>query len=723
MRSWEDYKMVEKFKSIESELKTTYYNSEDDTINDFLVPVLKRCKKYNRETYSFSSAIFSLINHALSDLIENECEINYIVGFEIEEKDMQAIEKGLRDDFGIIEDNIKSEFGDIENFINNLDKPGRDIYKHRLTMLSYLISKKLLKIKVGFVSKKGRIKNPSKFKFHPKVMIFEDFSGDKLVANGSTNESFGAHAHNEESFDLFKSWNKETFEYYKRHIDKFEDFWNNKCENIKTIEVNKIIENDLLKNYKNKVGNKKDLIRIEKELNKIFEKDSIKEEKFSLWNHQSEVINNWFKEGLKGIIKFATGAGKTITALSAMDKLSNENKRLITIITTPYKALSEQWYEEAVNQFHDYEVLLAYENQDKWYSRANLIVNSYNMEINNKVLIITVNKTFGEKSFQNVIKKIEGDGLIIVDEVHHFGSELLSRSLPLQFKYRLGLSATPERYLDQKGTKRILTYFGKILSPNFTLNEALQKGILSNYKYHPIIVELIKDEKGGYWNVSEKIQRIWEKYSDNDTRLEKSESLINKRNEILNTASQKIIKLRNLLLKLNPQSIDNTLIYCHNFSHLKKVASLLFELKLSNARITSRESNFEERKHSFDLFKNKRRQVLLAINCLDEGIDIPATNTAFILASSANPKQFIQRRGRLLRKMRDKDNKVIEKDVNIYDFISFPPLNSKGSLPSYEREIILKEIKRIKEFSELALNKDEALKTIENYLKKIKLDF
>jgi superfamily II DNA or RNA helicase len=723
------------FKDIEDQIKPTYYTSDDDSIKDFMVPILKRCKYYKRESFSFSSGIFSLINDALPDMIDNGCKIEYIVGFDIGDEEKKAMSEGLENNGDLVEKKIKEQFGNIENVINGLSKRGRDVFKYRLSILSYLISKRLLKLKVGFVSNKWGIKSTRNHLYHPKIMIFEDFEGNVIVAPGSPNESLAAHARNEESFDVFKGWNKGSdLERIRIHCEKFKDNWENNKETIQTISIDKILNNDILSKYKKNISGKsrEEIIKIDNELNKLWKeeisvnKEDYKDEEFTvkLWDHQKEVIEDWRLNKYKGIIKFATGAGKTLTALTAISRLSNEKEnQLFTIIATPYQALSEQWYEETCKKFPEYKIVLAYDNRHIWEDKVNRLVNSYNLGINKNIIIITVNQTFSLEPFQNILKKIRGDKLIIADEVHHFGSKSLMEKLPYSFDFRMGLSATPERYGDPQGTSRILNYFGKILSPEFTLKDALKKGILSQYKYHPIITELKKDEEGGYWEISKKIQEIWDREENNERKMEKSKDLFNDRNEILNTASQKLIKLSELLLELNPQKIKDTLIYCHQIKHLEKVSSILFDLNISNARITSREPSPKERQNSFKLFKEDQRQVLLAVNCLDEGIDIPAIDTGFILASTANPKQFIQRRGRLLRKMRDETGKEIKKDVNIYDFISFPPLSSEKPLLDYEKEVIFKEIERIKEFSELAENKKEALEIIEKYLKKVNYGF
>ena len=117
----------------------------------------------------------------------------------------------------------------------------------------------------------------------------------------------------------------------------------------------------------------------------------------------------------------------------------------------------------------------------------------------------------------------------------------------------------------------------------------------------------------------------------------------------------------------------------------------------------SRELN--ERKIIKENFEKGYLQGIVAIKCLDEGVNIPNIKTVFILASTTNPKEYIQRRGRVLRKTKDIDKEFAE----IYDFITLPrELDSVQYLTKeqlkLELSLVKKEILRMEEFSRLAIN-------------------
>ena len=113
------------------------------------------------------------------------------------------------------------------------------------------------------------------------------------------------------------------------------------------------------------------------------------------------------------------------------------------------------------------------------------------------------------------------------------------------------------------------------------------------------------------------------------------------------------------------------------------------------------ENTLEERENIRQQFEKGELQGLVAIKCLDEGIDIPEIRQAVILASSGNPHQFIQRRGRVLRPLPQK------KQAIIYDMIVLPPDLDRATW-EVERNLLRKELKRFVEFAKIAQNAEEA---------------
>jgi superfamily II DNA or RNA helicase len=305
--------------------------------------------------------------------------------------------------------------------------------------------------------------------------------------------------------------------------------------------------------------------------------------------------------------------------------------------------------------------------------------------------------------------------LIIGDEAHNLGSPKLEESLPRNVGLRLALSATPERYFDDDGTQSLLDYFGPVLQPEFNLQDAIAQGALVHYIYNPVLVELTDFESIAYLKLTKKIGRSL-LYKDRDTgetgdfeENEDIKSLLIQRARLVGTAENKLTALQELMK--NRRGTTHTLFYCsdgsqeigerYSLRQLKAVAQILGgELGYKVSTYTANTS-LEEREILRRQFESGELQGLVAIRCLDEGVDIPAIKTAVILSSSGNPRQFIQRRGRVLRPHPGKER------ATIFDMIVLPPDLDRETI-EVERNLLKKELKRFVEFADLADNAGEA---------------
>ncbi len=298
--------------------------------------------------------------------------------------------------------------------------------------------------------------------------------------------------------------------------------------------------------------------------------------------------------------------------------------------------------------------------------------------------------------------------MIVGDEAHHLGSPRLESSLPRNIGLRLALSATPERYFDEEGTEALLDYFGAIIKPEFTLADAIKKQALVPYLYYPIFVNLTESEAFIYAKLT---QRIGWALRKNDTlkNNENLTALLIQRSRLIGTAENKLAALRNLMkTRLNTQ---HTLFYCGDGSlentftnYQKQIEAVTYILGRElgyRVNTYTAETPLEEREKIRQQFEKGDLQGLVAIKCLDEGIDIPEIRQAVILASSSNPHQFIQRRGRVLRPHPHK------KEAIIYDMIVLPPDLDRQTW-EVERNLLRKELKRFMEFAKIAKNAEEA---------------
>jgi superfamily II DNA or RNA helicase len=294
--------------------------------------------------------------------------------------------------------------------------------------------------------------------------------------------------------------------------------------------------------------------------------------------------------------------------------------------------------------------------------------------------------------------------VLVADEVHNLGAAKLAEQLPNNFKLRLGLSATPERWFDDEGTQRLKRYFGPVLEPRLGLREAITIGALTPYRYYPVLVELTDDEREEYLSLSAKIARL---YSGDEEGLNSPAltALLLQRARLIGAAANKLNELRRI--GAQHRTATHMLFYCGDGQvespeddafrrQVDEVTRILgVELGIKVAPYTAA-TEMEERDTLREDLAAGRIQGLVAIRCLDEGVDIPSVRTAVLLASSTNPRQFIQRRGRVLRRAEGKEF------AEIYDMIVVPPMEARSS--NSERSLLKKELTRFAEFADLALN-------------------
>ena len=400
----------------------------------------------------------------------------------------------------------------------------------------------------------------------------------------------------------------------------------------------------------------------------------------------------------------ATGSGKTITSLAAAVRLLKEQQQLFVIVACPFQHLVDQWAREA--ERFGFKPLRAYKSRHTWEDAVNSRILDYNLGNRSSVMVIATHATLAGKVMQASLARLSGPSLLIADEAHHLGAEVGRSSLPDQIQYRMGLSATPERWFDDEGTRALHDYFGDTVF-EFTLAEAIEQGFLSEYYYHPHLVELTGEELEEYEQLTRRIAQVIDSTGD-PSKESLLEALLRQRADILNKAQCKLPTLAELVQ--DEQEIHHALFYCVP-GQIDQVLALLgnrFGLRVH--RFTFEEST-EERIGLLADFEAGRLQGLAAIRCLDEGVDVPSTQVAYILASTSNPREFIQRRGRILRNAPGKDHAII------HDLIAVPSLGNGARTHSpetfnTERRILRRELARFREFADAALNRFQATEVV-----------
>ncbi|WP_324282873.1 DNA phosphorothioation system restriction enzyme [Cyanobacterium aponinum UTEX 3221] len=425
-----------------------------------------------------------------------------------------------------------------------------------------------------------------------------------------------------------------------------------------------------------------------------------------LRDYQNQAVINWMKNQGRGTLKMATGSGKTITALAIATELYQYINLEVLLVICPYRHLVLQWEKEAKK--FNLSPLLAFQSVYNWQSDLSQQLYQIHQKKQNFLTIITTNSTFISERFQSQLPFFPKKTLIVGDEAHNLGSPRFVSCLPKNISLRLALSATPERHFDNDGTDLLIDYFGAVLQPEFTLAKALKKQALVKYNYYPILVELNQYEALKYAKLTKRIGWI---LSENNNLEDNPQlkSLLLQRSRLVATAENKLVALKELMQ--NHQNMKATLFYCgdgsmnNNEKQLAAVTRILGKELNYRVNTYTAETPIEERETIKQQLITGELQGIVAIRCLDEGIDIPMINNAVILASSSNPRQFIQRRGRILRPYKGK------KEANLFDMIVIPPILERD-IWQVEKSLMKKELGRLIEFAKLAKNADEAHKVL-----------
>ena len=456
---------------------------------------------------------------------------------------------------------------------------------------------------------------------------------------------------------------------------------------------------------------------------------------FSLYRHQESTVEEWFKNQCRGIFKMCTGAGKTISSLAAIWRrveLAHEREEHVppVIVTVPTRVLADQWCEEIQKIGFD-RPLQAYNSKDKWHPMLEAWLE--NQRIDKASFVVSTYKTFADKSFQRVLARLQDRGLKavwIADEMHNLASpRLMALAIEREnyFIARLGLSATPEIENEPDITARLMGYFGNIVGEPYELEHGIRDGVLCRYRYFPFPCYLSSELGRKYLELLKEIDLA---ASEGRTEIE----LYRQKRDLVRKSGIQVQAFAALLPQLlnSGRRLSHTLVYCppgygsvtdscppENSDSIdeepdeKRLLNDVFgALRAHHVEVSCilGETSGPVRDSTLREFGAGRIQVVCAIGCLDEGVDVPSIERAVILSSVNRKKQFIQRRGRILRHSRADPNKIAE----IYDVIVLP----HGShLPKTQAERLLRvELDRYQEFAQLAMNREDADRVIKEAL-------
>jgi len=649
-------------------LNTEYRSLKENSVEDFYRPCLLNSTSYKRATSFFKSTVYNIIGTSVIEFARRGGYTQIICSPELSEEDIDSIAFGYARKSKILENSLVQQ-------VEALLASHETAFNTRV--LATLISIGSLDIKIAVrADKKGL--------YHEKIGIFSDDLGNAVSFKGSANETWrGWHLKgNFESIEVFCNWRGGLeAERVKKHEIHFDTLWS---ENDPDIEVFSFPTNAI------------------KHLEKAAFRglDAIDHKGISTYSgcrnplpHQEAAIEGWLLNGGRGIFEHATGSGKTYTALIAIRKHIEKGNPALVIV--PSRLLLEQWNSEISEELPEVALLLAGGGKNAWRIPERLKGMTDPDTANGSRIVLATMQTASMPEFRRNIT--DGNHLLLVaDEVHQLGSPHHSKVMNINAGYRLGLSATPTRYGDPDGTKKIFDYFNGVIPPSITLSDAIKVGRLVPYEYFPHTINLSGDEadEWSYYTkqISQEIAR--QRSDDTDVKFlsEKVKLLLIRRSRIAKKAEAKV-HLASSIIKKCFEKGQSWLVYCEDIDQLEQVISALKNDGINPVEYHSKMQG--DRTSTMSWFRSFGG-VLVSIRCLDEGVDIPDVSHALVLASSQNPRQFIQRRGRVLRRAPGKHIAVVHDSIIL-------PVN-----PEREPEqisLLKSELLRAIEFSNHSINK------------------
>ncbi|WP_028324757.1 DNA phosphorothioation system restriction enzyme [Desulfatirhabdium butyrativorans] len=693
-------------------LRISYRTGRDDMVKDFYVPCMESSMLYRRAAGYFTSAGLALAARGVASLAFKGGKMRLVVSPYLEPDDAKALQAAHDYPEDVLRSIVARSLTEIEDALIN----------DRLNALAWLAVSGLLEIKLAL--RKNKDGGFSRGIFHEKIGIFSDAYGNCVAFAGSSNETAGGLVENFESIKVFCSW-KDSEGRVQEEIDNFEALWNNATTGLQVIEFSEI-GRELLERYRY-ADRPPSGLSANKVSEALPEREFCPQYGFSLRPYQVDAIRAWCKAGGKGIFSMATGSGKTPTALTLASKVAEKNKPFALIVICPYINLCRQWIREMAA--FGLRAIGCFEGSRNWQTEFEEGYQRLTLGLSQAHAIVATNSTFLSEGFQSRLHPHVVSGavhhLLIADEVHNLGAKRIKEALPEGVPLRLGLSATPERHYDPVGTSAVLRYFGGVVY-EYSLSQAIAEGRLCRYRYFPILVKLTNDEADAYEEITIQLARFFHGNEIDDEMEQTALRLLIKRARLLAGAVNKLEALDRVLESIG-EPPRKAIFYCGDgrttdtisddeVKQIQAVAHLLGEkhgLRVRN--FTYRETSQVREEILRDLSSGFLDGVV-AIRCLDEGIDLPDLRMGFLLASSTNPRQFVQRRGRLLRNAPGKNQAVI------YDFVVQPPdlggrLDDDGF--NMERSFFQRELRRIVEFCRMAENGPEALHS----LHELRLDY
>ena len=650
-------------------IEKSYINrGSNNFLDSLLKPALREAAYYRRSVGFFSSSVFSLLLNSLPSFIRNNGKIHLIVSPELSNDDIKAIQLGYEKKSDLLNRRFLEDF-DAE--IRLFDDVGLDT-------LAELVARGILDVKVASVKNDFGI-------YHDKLGILTDRVGNNVVFYGSPNSSANAYLNNYEKIRVVRDWIQGEGEAVRDEISEFDSMWENRNPYLEVFDFMESVKECIL------------VVKEERSRGKKV-KDPIE-----LYDYQKDAIQAWVDKGFRGFYVMATGTGKTWTAIYSAKRLLEEHKCLI-VIAAPYKHLVRQWAEDVNKLFPDAETVLISSENPQWYTISKRLVLSQQYHPEKQIILITTIKSFYSAKFEKVINLSDEEKLLIVDEAHRFTQR--PENLRRAYSYMLGLSATPINGKQNESGIALLDFFGG-LAYNLPIEEALERNFLVHYNYFPVYVTATSAEEENFNAISSNMAGCFRDGVLIDR--ERFVKYVRARLRIMGMAEEKLARIKTFIDQIKEK--DHFVVYCgdgrlfdeqdEEIRHIQFVQNQMDDMGIRTSQFTANE-NMDRRMELVDMFNKQEIDALVAIRCLDEGINIPSIKSALILSSNDDYREFVQRRGRILRKYKGK------KSADIYDVVVLP----SAMCP----KMAIIELRRYYEYAKLALNKEERLAELQTLL-------
>jgi len=701
--------------------KRRYESPPDDLIESFYVPAFARSIQYDRAVGFFSSALLASIAPSVDDFVLRGGRMRLMTSpANLSDADLLAMGKGED-----IRDRLQADLAAAAT----VAVPS-SLLRDRLSLLTWMIATGRLDVRIAL-----RELPDSYALFHEKIGVFLDADGDWMTFTGSPNETSAAARRHSESFPLHRSWaGPDIRAYAEDERRRFDHLWNESVAGVVTWSANEWIKDPMRTAFgmrepsqqivipKGPTAAEPDLTQLQ--LNDLSLLPSLPKD-LVLRDYQRDAINRWLtnEPNGRGTFAMATGVGKTIAALASATQLvglvEKADRPLLVVVVVPLLDLVSQWKKDA--EWFGWHPAVCHGAMSKdERDQLKSVLSSARASTGRRaeMVIVTAGSltprmtATGPDSthfLQRQLQRHRGFLMVIGDEMHSLGTPARLSALPQHANFRLGLSATPKRHGDEQGTAELLRYFGDPVV-SISIREAIYEyGALVEYDYLPHRIDLTADELAEYRALSARIAGAFAKGDD-----EAAERFIRLRSRLTQHAAGKIGELRRLMAE-RLGSRSHQIIYVAEgknpdteVKQLREVESILREEFDMKVAVYFGETDSSEREALQERLANGDIDALIAMKCLDEGVDIPAARIGVMMASTQNPRQFVQRRGRLLRQDRSSEKTHAE----IHDFIVLPAPDMAGVGDS-EKTLVAAELSRAVELADAARNSEVRYTLIE----------